>query len=269
MEVQAPTASASITVQTFTKTNILLTVIKLHLSTALITMPHTMLPHLCLLPSQQTRIAFHGVVVLKSPTRPFVTPSPKNCNLNSLQIVLMGVLHVVADLLHWARPYCLLYTSDSVPVPIDPSSATSLPPHTGTAVPSLLTEIVLAEGISILVLFLVCCDTFSKRCPVHDSVCYVNLGKCHKIHHVHPACAFFLFAIQSSSSAHTDANLSHTHRGLCHLHVCFRLVWLLGEGSFLGLHQHVLLQAKMCCNVSIVAMVLHTPSPAIATYFQQ
>ena len=57
----------------------------------------------------------------------------------------------------------------------------------------------------------------------------------------------FLVSLQSSAPAHSEAILSHTHPRLCHLRLCFHLVWLFSPtiifSAYVHLHHTVLLHA--------------------------
>ena len=72
---------------------------------------------------------------------------------------------------------------------------------------------------------LVWCDTFSNLASVCDRVPHAHHCEGHKVPRAHRILTSFLL-LHSSSPAHSEAILSHTHPRFCHLHVCFLLVCL-------------------------------------------
>ena len=91
-------------------------------------------------------------------------------------------------------------------VPTDLFSASSVSPHSCTVVPSLRDGIDLADPISV--------EAISDFRSVYDK-------KCHDVPLVHLVPTSFLFAIQSSAPAHSEAGSTQTVPRLCHVHVCF------------------------------------------------
>ena len=65
----------------------------------------------------------------------------------------------------------------------------------------------------------------------------------------------FLVSLQSSAPAHSDSVLSHTHPRLCHLRLCFHLVWLFSRPPSHSVHLYF---------STIPCSFMHTQNPRTA-----
>ena len=180
-----------------------------------------------------------------------------------------SVLHVVANILFWVRRlgfqprmYCFQYSSNPFIVrflPLTNLLETSLSPHICTAVPSLPTGVVSPVGptfpgsssfsaLRCSPIFGLCtteCVTFI-RVEVKKLLMSIMLAH------------LFLFSIQSSSQAHADADLSHTHirdyaTPTCDSMLCANDGVRHNVDGSRVFHHQVLLHAKTCRKVSKTA----------------
>ena len=111
---------------------------------------------------------------------------------------------------------------------------------------------------------------FSFRFPLHGR--QFHTVECDVTNCVSSASAylFFLGLIQSSFPAQSVAILSQTFPRLCHLHLCFLLVWLHGSSFIIFVcvdcHHLVLLRLKTLFKLSITALVLSSHTHPMARH---
>ena len=79
-----------------------------------------------------------------------------------------------------------------------------------------------------------------------------------------------ILLIQSSLAAHSVASSSLTHPRVCHLHLCFHIVWLHGSAfmpdACVDCHHFVLLHLKTCFKVSTTALGLSSQTHPMARH---
>ncbi len=168
----------------FKGTDLLLTVPHLSLSTAVIGMPHPLLPHVLFtsVPLASYRLPrLHGSETFNNNIHiSFCFPF---CHVISLFMVLSVDVLLSSVYLR----FCPRTVSPSRSTMVH-LSATLLSPHICTVAPWLLTEIVLSSApTSLGFVFRVCFDIISQRWPVHDRVFHVHQGKSHEHPHIHLA----------------------------------------------------------------------------------